>query len=310
MHRWQAYQALVAVIECGSYTAAADRLGMSKSAVSRLVSSLEDRLGSQLMFRTTRQVAPTNLGRSIYSRCVEAFSELERIEQDAMGHDAVPRGRLRVAAADVVFGDRWVAPLVADLAKEYSQLEIELLVTDRMVDIVGEGYDIAIRYNSLLDSSLRAQKVCELPHVCAASPGYLRRAGTPATPEDLVRHSCLVASFEPCKRWNFRGMARGKPPPPNGHVLSNSGPALIAAALAGIGIVWLPELYMREDIQAGGLVEVLSAYRGKPMPVWAVYPTRRQTTAKVQIFVRRLQKLMTKVGAEAPREQRAELTVS
>ncbi len=284
MRRWDSYEAFVAVVENGSFTAAADKLRISKSAVSRMVSGLEDRLGSQLLFRTTRRLAPTDLGRSVYRRCVEAFDDLEAIDQQAMEHDALPRGRLRVVASDT-FGESCVAPLASEMMTLHEQLEIELLITDRTVDIVAEGFDLAIRYSALVDSSLRVQKLFELPHICAASPDYLERAGTPTTPQQLIQHNCLVSTFEACSPWRF-GSGRGeKALALTGNWCSNNGPSLVTAALHGIGIVWLPELYLRRHIQSGALVELLADRRSDAMPVWSVYPAKRHATAKVRVFI-------------------------
>jgi len=283
MRRWEAYEAFIAVVECGSFTAAAERLRLSKSAVSRAISSLEERLGSQLLFRTTRQLAPTDLGRSVYRRCVELFDVLASIDSEAMDHDASLRGKLRIVASDS-FGEFYIAPLAAEMMREHDQLEIELVITDRTVDVVADGYDMAIRYSALVDSSLRVQKLYELPHICAAAPSYLARAGTPDSVAQLGRHNCLVSTFEACNAWRF-GMGRSqKAPNLSGNWCSNNGPALLSAALNGIGIVWLPELYLRPYIEAGALVELLAEDRSEPMPVWAVYPARRQS-AKVRAFI-------------------------
>lgn len=296
MHRWDAYEAFAAVVERGSYTSAAEKLGVSKSAVSRFVSNLEDRLGSQLLYRTTRKLMPTDLGRSVYERCVAAFDNLESIELEAMEHDSIPRGRIRIVAGDN-FGDSWVAPLVADMANEYSELMIELLVSDRNVDLIGEGYDVAIRHDTQPDSSLRSQKICSLPHACAASPDYLAHAGVPETIEDLSGHNCLISSFEPCREWRFQTGSVPRKVHLGSRLLMNSGQSLISAALRGVGIVWLPELYLREYINNGQLVELLAAYRGEAMPVWCVYPARRGGAAKVQVFIHHLRKRMAEAGA-------------
>ncbi|HKR90401.1 MAG TPA: LysR family transcriptional regulator [Phenylobacterium sp.] len=284
MRKWDAYEAFVAVVEGGSFTAAAERLRLSKSAVSRLVSSLEERLGSQLIFRTTRQLAPTDLGRTIYDRCVEAFEKLETIDLEAMEHDATPRGRLRIVASDFM-GDQWVAPLVAEFMAQYDKLEVELTITATIGDIVAEGFDVAIRLSTLADSTLRAQRVYQVSHICAASPSYLAHAGAPSTPDDLVEHNCLVSSFEACAQWGFRSDSGVSHVRPTGNWTSNTCSSLVAAALRGRGVVWLPELYLRDYITNGQLIEVLSDYRTEPMPVWCVYATRRHTAAKVKLFV-------------------------
>lgn len=284
MRQWEAYEAFVAVVESGSFTAAADRLHVSKSHVSRLVSGLEDKLGSQLLFRTTRHLSPTDLGHTIYKRCIDIFEGLDEIESSAMEFDAVPRGRLRIVASDT-FGEACIAPLAAELMSNHEHLEIEVLITDRPVDIVAEGFDLAIRYSSLADSTLRVQKLFELPHICAASPAYISRMGLPSAPHDLINHNCLVSTFGACAPWRLTNLAMDDMFKLAGNWSSNSGPSLVSAALNGIGIVWLPELYLRRHIQSGALVEMLADFRSEPMPVWTVYPARRQTSAKVQLLI-------------------------
>ena len=308
MRRWDAYEAFVAVVEGGSFTAAADRLRLSKSAVSRLVSSLEERLGSQLVFRTTRQLAPTDLGRTIYQRCVEAFESLETIDLEAMEHDALPRGRLRIVAPDFM-GDQWIAPIVAEFMGLYDKLEVELAVTPTIGDIVGEGFDMAVRLSALPDSSLRAQKVYDVSHICAASSTYLAQAGIPETPEDLAQHNCLVSSFDACAQWHFRTNSHVNQFRPSGNWVSNTCLSLVAAALRGRGIVWLPELYLRQYLNDGRLVEILPAYRTDPMPVWCVYPARRHTAAKVRLFIEFLKQRLPHCDlAQTPRLKIVETT--
>jgi DNA-binding transcriptional LysR family regulator len=295
MRRWESYEAFVAVIDHGSFTAAAEKLRTSKSAVSRLVSGLEDRLGSQLLFRTTRHLAPTDLGRLVYRNCVDAFASLESIDREAMEYDAEPRGQLRIVASDT-FGEICVAPLVTEMMKLHNQLEIELLITDRTVDIVAEGYDMAVRYSDLVDSSLRAQKLFELPHICVASPDYLQRHGTPLKPQDLKSHNCLVSTFEACNNWRFRHRRAEQVLALRGSWCSNNGPSLMEAAVQGIGVAWLPDLYVERHLKAGKLIEILEPYRASPMPVWAVYPARRQATAKVRSVIGYLRKRLPAVA--------------
>ncbi len=294
MRRWEAYEAFIAVVECGSFTAAGERLRLSKSAISRSISSLEARLGSQLLFRTTRRLAPTDLGRSVYRSCVDLFDGLESIDSEAMDHDATLRGKLRIVASDS-FGEFYIAPLAAELMQIHDQLEIELLVTDRTIDIVADGYDMAVRYSALVDSNLKVQKLYELPHVCAASPDYLARWGTPETIAQLPKHNCLVSTFEACNAWRFGTGRTQKTPNLAGNWCSNNGPALLSAGLQGIGIIWLPELYLRPYIEAGVLVELFGDQRSDPMPVWAVYPARRQS-AKVRAFIDYVRAKLTEPG--------------
>lgn len=284
MKRWDPYEAFVHVVDSGSFTAAAKRLQVSKSVVSRLISQLEDRLGAQLLFRTTRSLAPTDLGSAVYRQCLNIFDGLEEIENEAMDFDGVPRGRLRMVASDH-FGEHYIAPLAAELLERYPSLEIEVQITSRMIDIVAEGFDLAILYSNLSSSTLLAQKIFELPHVVAASPEYLARHGTPASLDDLKDHNCLAATFEACTPWRFNHNGGEQAMEVKGTWRSNSGPAMIEAAMRGIGIVRLPELYMRAHIASGRLMPLLENYSSAAMPVWAVYPGGRHTASKVRMFV-------------------------
>ena len=294
MRRWKNYEVFIAVVECGSFTGAADRLGMSKSQVSRMVSQLEDKLGSELLFRSTRHLSTTDLGNIVYARCVDVFQELEDVERQAMDFDATPKGRLRVVASDT-FGEACIAPLAAELMLENANLEVEVLITDRSVDIVAEGYDLAIRYDTQPDSSLLSQKLFELPHVCVASPSYLEGRTGPERPADLIGHNCLISTFGECAEWRIAGLDEHLQSQLSGNWVSNSGPSLINAALKGIGIAWLPELYLASHLKSGRLIELLADYRAQPMPVFAVYPARRHTPRKVQLLIAHLRKRLSEI---------------
>lgn len=238
----------------------------------------------------------------LYRQCLNIFDGLEEIENEALDFGGVPRGRLRVVASDN-FGEHYIAPLAAELLERYSFLEIEVHITSRMIDIVAEGFDLAIMYSNLSSSSLLAQKVFELPHMVAASPDYLARRGVPKEPDDLKQHNCLVATFEVCTPWRFKDQHGDRDLEVKGTWRSNSGPALLEAAVRGIGIVRLPELYLRPHFASGCLVPLLQTFASAPMPVWAVYPGGRHTSSKVRLFVEFLKKRLHDLDQVADNSQ-------
>jgi DNA-binding transcriptional LysR family regulator len=284
MRRWELMESFVQVVDAGSFSAAAERLRVSKSLLSKNVSRLERHLGTQLLVRTTRRLNPTDAGAALYQKCERLFSDLEEAEQSVLSLDVMPRGHLRVVCTDVL-GEQYIAKAAAEICALHSQLKVDVHVTMRMVDLVAEGYDLAIRYGSLNDSSLKARKVYELPHVVCASPSYFAKRGTPQSIEELRRHNCLVATFDPCATWHFKVNGQDVPIDLQGNWRSNSGSALITAAVEGVGICRLPELYVRDFLRSGALVPILEEFRSEPLAVWMVYPNARYVPAKVRLFI-------------------------
>jgi DNA-binding transcriptional LysR family regulator len=284
MSRWDLMQSFVQVVNAGSFSAAAERLQVSKSLLSKNVTRLERHLGTQLLVRTTRRLNPTDAGAALFHKCERLFSELEDAEQSLLSQDVEPRGHLRIVCTDVL-GEQYVARAAAEMCALHSQLKIDVHVTMRVVDLVAEGYDLAIRYGELTDSSLKVRKVYELPHVVCASPRYLARHGTPASIEELRNHNCLVATFDPCATWYFKVDGRDVPVDLQGNWRSNSGSALITAAVEGVGICRLPLLYVRDFIAGGRLTTLFEDFRSDPLPVWMVYPNARYLPAKVRQFI-------------------------
>lgn len=284
MNRWELLQTFVSVVDCGSFSAAAKRLDVSKSLVSKRISQLERRLGTQVLFRTTRQLSPTDAGETLFRKCDRLFSSLEEAEQSVLNLEDVPRGHLRVVCTDIL-GERYMSLMAARFSALHPQLKIDVHVTSRLVDLVAEGYDLAVRYGKLTDSSLKARKVFELPHVVSASPAYFEAHGKPGTPDELRDHSCLVANFEPCATWRFRIGGHNVDIDLEGNWRSNNASALITACVQGLGISRLPELYVREYLRRGELVSILNAYQSDPLPVWLVYPNTRFVSTKVRMFI-------------------------
>jgi DNA-binding transcriptional LysR family regulator len=282
--RWDLMESFVHVVVAGSFSAAADRLNVSKSLLSKKVSQLERHLGTQLLVRTTRRLNPTDAGQALFHKCERLFNDLEEAEQSVLSLDLMPRGHLRVVCTDIL-GEQYVARAAAEICGAHSQLKVDVHVTMRTVDLVAEGYDLAIRYGDLTDSSLKARRVYELPHVVCASPEYFAQHGTPRSIDDLRGHNCLVATFDPCATWHFKVDGKDIAVDLQGNWRSNSGSALVTAAVEGVGICRLPELYVREFLESGQLVEILGEYHSDPLPVWMVYPNARYTPAKVRLFI-------------------------
>jgi DNA-binding transcriptional LysR family regulator len=284
MKRWDLLHTFVHVVDSGSFSGAAKRLDVSKSLVSRKISQLERHLGTQLLFRTTRRLHPTDAGHELFLKCERLFNSLEEAEQAVLNLEDVPRGHLRIVCTDIL-GERYISLAAARFSTLYGELKIDVHVTSRLVDLIGEGYDLAVRYGKLTDSSLKARKVFELPHVVCASPRYFAEQGLPEGIEDLQRHNCLVATFDPCATWRFRVDGKIIDIDLEGNWRSNNASALIAAAVEGLGICRLPELYVRDHLEAGRLTSIFDRYQYNVFPVWLVYPNTRYVSAKVRMFI-------------------------
>jgi DNA-binding transcriptional LysR family regulator len=284
MSRWDLMESFVQVVHAGGFSAAAERLHVSKSLLSKNISRLERHLGTQLLIRTTRRVNPTDAGLLFFQKCERLFNDLDEAEQSLLTLDVEPRGHLRVVCTDVL-GEQYVARAAAEMCFLHPHLKVDVHVTMRVVDLVSEGYDLAIRYGELSDSSLKARKVYELPHVVCASPRYLAKHGVPRTIDDLQRHNCLVATFDPCATWYFKVNGHDVPVDLHGNWRSNSGSALITAAVEGVGICRLPLLYVRDFLKSAQLIPLFEDLRSDPLSVWMVYPNVRYPPAKLRQFI-------------------------
>ena len=282
-------ETFIAVVEAGSFTQAAARMGRSKAGVSRQVKKLEDRLGVQLLYRTTRSLSLTDPGAALYERCSVALAELREAEESAALHQVTPQGRLRVSLP-VAFGHRVVAKPLFELVEEHPGLELDLTFTDRFVDLVNEGFDLVVRIGELADSTLIARRLGSTKLVVCASPSYLAVHDPPEKPDDLRHHNCLVYSHPDAgSAWRFAG---GVTVIPHGRIRADFGEAHLGAAQAGLGIAWLPDFFVGEDIAEGRLVRLLERYEIEPVGIWAVYPQRRHLNLKVRLAVDRLAEAM------------------
>lgn len=280
-HRWESIEAFERVVRFASFSRAAEDLGVSRSHVSRQVTALENRLDAQLLLRTTRKVSPTEVGQAFYLRCQEILNNLEDAEQAVVNLQERPRGILRVTVGGA-FGEDFVAPAALDFMAVHTDLSVELDFTNRLIDLISEGYDLAIRAGTLKDSTLIARRICNRKLLTCASPAYLQRNGEPPNIHALTNHNCLVGTLD---SWRFRENGRNFDLRVQGNWRSNNGRALVQAARAGLGLVQLPSFYVEQDIATAALIPVLDAYNPTDTGIWAVYPHNRHLTAKVRLFV-------------------------
>lgn len=280
-------QVFNAVIAQGSFAGAADALGMTPSGVSRRIGRLEDRLGVRLLNRTTRSLSLTDAGERYHRRALQIVADIEEAEREAADLQGAPRGRLRITAGKT-YGFHRLVGLIPDFLIAYPEVEIELVLSDRMVDLVGEGFDVAFRSGEAPDSSLMARRLPDVAVATCASPDYLERHGTPRHPRDLSGHCCLVHQVHERRndRWTFVTPEGPIVVPVRGRMVSNSLDMLFDAAIHGLGIVHAIRLPMEPAIADGHLVPVLEEFdRADSRPMRMVYASARQLSPKVRAFI-------------------------
>ena len=286
MDRLQTMAVFAQVVEQGSFARASERLGISTSACSRYVAELETHLNSRLLHRTTRRLSLTESGRGFYERCVQLLADLDEAEQVVVENAARPRGTIRLTSG-INFGVRHISPAIGAFLVKYPEVKFDVSLSDRAVDLVEEGYDLAVRIGSAGGETVVARRLGEARIVACASPAYLKAHGTPRKPEDLAHHSCLTYDYMPVRNvWWFRGKdGREHTIRVSGPLHSNNGELLAAAAVQGAGIVYEPEFILGPDLKARRLVPVLTSYSSATGTIHAVYPSHRYLSAKVRTFV-------------------------
>lgn len=286
MDRLAEMEAFVQVVDQGGFTDAARKLGISKSAVSKHVSALETRLAVRLLNRTTRRVSPTEIGLAYYDRAKTVLKDAAEADDMVTAMQAAPRGALRVSAP-VSFGIAHLSGAVARFLGDYPEVEVHLVLDDRFVEIVAEGFDLAIRIGTLADSSLRARRLAESGMHLVASPDYLARAGTPQTVEDLGAHRLLhYSNLSTGNLWRLRGPGgQERQIRVGGRLTANNGDSLRRAAEAGLGIALQPSFVLGSALRDGRLVEILPDCRPDPLGIHAVYPPGRFTQPKLRVFI-------------------------
>jgi DNA-binding transcriptional LysR family regulator len=279
-------RAFAQVAEQRSFTAAAERLGVTRGMTTRYVAQLEDHLGARLLNRTTRRVSLTEAGAAYFERCAQLLLDLEEAEAAASSHVAEARGTLRVTCA-LAFGVRYVAPLLGGYMEANPRVMVDLSFNDRTVDLVEEGYDLAIRIGALASSSLTARRLGGARLLVCASPAYWRTHGMPREPEDLAQHQALHYTYSSTSdEWRFLDPGGGTRSVRIRHRLrANNGEALLRAAASGIGVVQLPSFLVHDAVARGELVVALEEFCSPALGIHAVYPARRLLAAKVRHFV-------------------------
>ncbi|MFZ2872443.1 LysR family transcriptional regulator [Zavarzinia sp.] len=286
MDRIDLFRIFTRVVDCSSFTRAADTLGLPRSSVSAAVIELEARVGARLLHRTTRKVAPTQDGAAFYERCLRLIADVEETE-GLFRHSATgPAGRLRIDVPGRI-GRLIIAPALPTLLASHPLLDIDLRVTDRAVDLVEEGIDCVLRVGPLADSGLVARKIGDLELINVASPGYLARHGAPTSPADLDGHVAVNYASPSTGRienweWLEAGEVRGRPLP--GRVTVNSAEAYIACCLAGLGLIQIPAYDVQSHLAKGELVEVMPGFRAEAMPMTLLYPHRQHLSRRLQVF--------------------------
>ena len=272
----------VAVAEAQGFAPAARRLAMSPPAVTRAIAALEERIGTRLLHRTTRIVRLTEAGSRFLADCKRILGEIEEAEASAAGAHAEPRGQVGVTAP-VIFGRMYVAPIVLDFLARHPRVTARMLFLDRVVDLIDEGLDVAVRIAHLPDSSLRAVQVGSVRWVVCASPEYLAARGTPRTPADLSQRDAIAFSLSTSpEQWSF---ASGETFSPPTQLVVNSNDLAIAAAVAGRGVARVLSYQIAPELRAGKLQIVLSEFEPPPVPISVVYVEGRRAAAKVRAFV-------------------------
>lgn len=285
MDRLTSMEIFARVAEADSFSAVARRLGLSKSAVSKHVMALENRLGARLLNRTTRRLSLTEAGAAYHERCMRIVADVEEAELLVTRLHSDPRGRLKVNAP-MSFGQIHLAPAIPDFLALYPHVRVEMTLNDRIVELIDEGFDLAVRIGRLEDSSLIARLIARSPGVVCGAPGYFRRHGVPATPGDLSRHNCLIYSYASSgDTWQFTGPDGDESVRVNGNFWANNGDALRAAALRGLGVLMAPRFIVGEDLRSRALEAVLGDYGTLDPSIYAVYPHNRHVSAKLRVFV-------------------------
>jgi len=278
--------AFVRVVEAQGFSAAAPGLGLTPSAVSKLVTRLESRLGVRLLQRTTRAVHLTADGEAFYEQARRIVGEIDALEAELTDRRGTPQGLLRVTTS-LNFSTHQLAPVIGEFLERYPDVRLELIPVDRVVDLIEEGIDLAIRIGRLGDSSFIARKIGEDVRLVCASPAYLERHGVPRRPEDLARHNCIYTrAGTDHNRWPFRIDGERREVEVNGRITITDGDGQFRLALQGLGIVRMTRLSMAAAIRKGELVSLLEEFSDEePVPIHVVYPHRRHLAPKVTAFV-------------------------
>lgn len=285
MSRWEGFEELVKVVDIGSFSGAARALGVSKGHVSQRISQLEDRLGVRLLHRTTRKLSLTELGKLYYQRCKQVVDDLTEIEHAVTDLQQRATGLLKLSSPNLL-GELHIVPAISDFLQDNSGLEIELNFYSRKVDLVEDGYDIAIQVGKRTDINVVNKVLAKTTFKLVASPRFLNQNGTPSTPQDLKRLRCLeFVEYGVSKPWKFIKDQKEVSLKGLSFWYSNSGHCLLSAVRDGLGLAYLPDYYLADDIKTGRLIPLLEEWCGIERDIVAIYQHRRHLSAKVRLFM-------------------------
>jgi DNA-binding transcriptional LysR family regulator len=285
MDRLTSMSIFVRVVALGGFAAAAREADISATMAAKHVQALEARIGSRLLNRTTRRQSLTEVGQVYYERCKKLLAEIDAAESSVSQLRAAPRGTLRITAP-VTFGTKRLVPALAELLRAYPDVNVDLQLNDRVVDLIDEGFEAALRVGHLKDTQLVARPLDPYRSMLCASPDYVRRRGRPRTPQDLLAHDCLGFSFAGIRgRWRFSRDGEEQTVTFTPRLRANNGEGLRQAALAGVGIVLQPEVLLADDVRENRLVRILPTWKLPARPLHLVYLRDRQATPKLQCFI-------------------------
>jgi DNA-binding transcriptional LysR family regulator len=281
MMQWEGISEFVNVAETESFTKASKKLAISTAQVSRQVNALEQRLNIKLLYRTTRNVSLTEEGRVFYQHCRGVLDGLDAAERAITNLQSTPQGKIKLTAP-VTYGEQHILPLINDFMKQYTDIEVTAYLSNQQLDLVDESIDLAIRLGNLSDSSMMAKKLTERTNYVCASPAYLEKYGIPHSLSELNKHNCLLGTRD---YWHFSNAGKEKNIRVAGKLRCNSGFGLVDAALKGLGIVQLPDYYIKEHLINGTLISLLDNYKAPDESIWAIYPQNRHLSPKIRLLV-------------------------
>lgn len=287
MDRLECDRMFVAVMDAGSFSGAAERLGVSSGQASKLVSKLESDLGVQLLKRTTRALSATEVGKAYYDRIKALLVEFDSLDASIRNASGAPAGLIRITAP-ISFGSIKLMPALLDFAEEFPDIHLDVSFNDRVVNLVDEGFDLAIRIGNPSDTSLIARRLCDAHILLVASPDYIRAHGEPQSPSDLQNHRCIIdANFRDALHWNFSDQLSGEKIaiPISGRLRFSNGDACLQAALRSMGIAYLPDFIAEPQILNGNIKPLMVQHETDPMGVFAIYPPARHLALKVRSLI-------------------------
>ncbi|MGJ4908256.1 LysR family transcriptional regulator [Bradyrhizobium sp. SZCCHNR1015] len=285
MDKLSSLRAFVKVVESGSFAEAGRQLRLSRSAISKYIGELEQSLGVQLIVRTTRHASPTETGQLYFERAVAILAELDAADQAVSQSQAAPRGLLRVNAP-MSFGTMRLGPVVADFMARYPELQLQIVLSDDLLDPVQDGFDVTLRIAELESSSLVARRIMPVERVICAAPAYLARHGTPESPEELRRHTSLTYGFLLTgNQWKLTGRDGDHWVQPAWSLCVNNAEVLRDVAIKGQGVALIPRFIAADALESGALAAILSDYAAPPLALYAIYPPTRHLSVKVRLFI-------------------------